>query len=166
MAEETSKSKLPSLFIRNLVFTILQPGLVAGLIPYLIVNYSGKNTSESASPLLYYTGALIFAFGSLVVLFCIGQFAIQGAGTLSPADPTKKLVTSGLYRFSRNPMYIGVLMMLVGENISMGNVYLWVYSGLLFLAFYLFARYREEPRLSRDFGIDYDDYRQRVRRWL
>lgn len=166
MTEETSKTKLPSLFIRNLVFTILQPGLVAGLIPYLIINYSGKNNIESSSPLLYYTGALIFAFGSLVVLFCIGQFAIQGAGTLSPADPTKKLVTSGLYRFSRNPMYIGVLTMLIGENISMSNVYLWVYSGLVFLTFYLFVRYREEPRLSRDFGIDYDNYRQRVKRWI
>ncbi len=166
MAEETSKSKLPSLFIRNLVFTILQPGLVVGLIPYLIVNYSGKNTSASASPLLHYTGALIFAFGSLVVLFCIGQFAIQGAGTLSPADPTKKLVTSGLYRFSRNPMYIGVLMMLVGENIAIGTAYLWLYSGLVFLSFYLFVRYREEPRLSRDFGKDYETYQHKVRRWI
>lgn len=166
MAKETPKRQLLPLLIRNLIFTILQPGLVAVLIPYLIVNYSGKNTSESSLLLLYYAGVLIFAFGSLIVLFCIGQLAIQGAGTLSPIDPTEKLVTSGLYRFSRNPMYIGVLMMLVGENIQTGNVYLWLYSGLVFLIFYLFARYREEPRLCRDFGKDYDNYRQRVRRWL
>lgn len=152
-----------SLLLRNLLFTILQPGVVAGLIPWLIVR---SHQATPVSPWLYYPGVVLFAAGVIMVLACIVQFALQGAGTLSPADPTKKLVIAGLYRYSRNPMYIGVMMMLVGEAMAWGNVYLWLYAALIFLCFYLFVRYREEPRLRRDFGEEYDDYRRRVRRWL
>ncbi|WP_119080932.1 methyltransferase family protein [Chitinophaga alhagiae] len=151
-----------SLLLRNLVFTILQPGVVAGLIPYLIM----RGRAIPVAPWLHYTGIAVFAAGVIIVLACIVQFALQGAGTLSPADPTQKLVVAGLYRYSRNPMYIGVMLTLLGEALAWGNVYLWLYAAVIFLCFYLFVRYREEPRLHRDFGKEYDDYRKRVRRWL
>lgn len=164
MSKNLFKSQ-SSLFLRNLLFTILHPGVVAGLIPYLIVSHQAKTSNETPS-VLFYLGAIIFITGCLIVLFCIIELAVRGAGTLSPADPTQKLVISGLYRFSRNPMYMGVLMVLVGEAISIGNGYLWMYSGLILLTFYLFVRYREEPRLHKDFGKDYDNYQKTVRRWL
>lgn len=97
---------------------------------------------------------------------CIVRFAIDGLGTLSPADPTKRLVTFGLYRFSRNPMYVGVMMILLGEVVFTQSAYLLFYSIGIFVLFNLFIVYREEPRLKKDFGQDYETYRKTVRRWI
>jgi protein-S-isoprenylcysteine O-methyltransferase Ste14 len=85
---------------------------------------------------------------------------------LSPADPTKKLVISGLYKFSRNPMYIGVMLILVGECAFFSSISLLIYSTFVFIAFNLFILFHEEPRLENDFGAEYQQYRKTVRRWL
>lgn len=87
-----------SLLLRNLFFTILQPGLVAGLIPYWIL---GDKVKHIAQPLQFYNyiGAIVFAIGLVIMLSCIISFAVKGRGTLSPADPTKRLVITGLYKF-------------------------------------------------------------------
>src|SRR5690554_4112307 len=104
-----------SLAFRNLLFTLLQPGLVAGLIPYWILGSRSGETFNNTLGVFQYLGLFIFAVGLAILIYCIIMFAVEGKGTLSPADPTKKLVVSGLYRFSRNPMYIGVMLMLMGE---------------------------------------------------
>lgn len=114
---------MSSLILRNLLFTILQPGLVM-------------------------------------------SFAVKGQGTLSPADPTKRLVTTGLYRFSRNPMYVGVMMILIGEAAFFQSTDLWVYSLVVFIAFNTFILFFEEPRLRKDFTEEYNKYCQQVRRWI
>ncbi|MBE7173284.1 MAG: isoprenylcysteine carboxylmethyltransferase family protein [Williamsia sp.] len=108
----------------------------------------------------------ILAAGSVIVLICVASFAIHGRGTLSPADPTKKLVISGLYKFSRNPMYIGVTMMLAGKSIFFQSYTLLVYAVLIFIAFNTFIIFFEEPRLQDDFGNEYNEYTRKVRRWL
>ena len=100
------------------------------------------------------------------MLECIFRFAVEGRGTLSPADPTKKLVIRGLYRFSRNPMYIGVMMILIGEAIFFQSKNLWIYLLFIFLAFNLFVLLVEEPRFRKDFGKDYYKYCKEVRRWF
>lgn len=155
-----------SLFFRNLLFTILQPGMVAGLIPFWL---TGKDFREGfAQPFTFsnFSGIFIFTIGFILMLTCIIGFAVQGRGTLSPADPTKKLVSTGLYRFSRNPMYIGVMMMLIGESIFFRLFVLAIYSLIIFTAFNIFIIYFEEPRLRKDFGDDYSKYMKAVRRWL
>lgn len=116
--------------------------------------------------LQHYTGMLIFLAGLSVMLHCIARFALDGLGTLSPADPTRRLVTSGLYRFSRNPMYAGVMLMLLGEVVFCGEAYLLLYSAGIAVLFNLFIIYREEPRLKKDFGDDYETYRKKVGRWI
>jgi len=155
-----------SLFLRNLFFTILQPGVVAGLIPYLILR--NKVDEPFSGPFHFYKviGFLFFLIGLVIVFYCIIRFAVQRKGTLSPADPTKKLVIKGLYRFSRNPMYIGVLMILIGESIFFQPNNLWIYTLFIFSMFYLFVLLVEEPRLRRDFGEEYVEYCQKVRRWI
>lgn len=155
-----------SLFLRNLFFTILQPGVVAGLIPYLILR--NKVDEPFTGPFHFYKGiGFLFSLIGLVIVFdCITRFAVQGKGTLSPADPTKKLVIKGLYRFSRNPMYIGVLMILIGETIFFQPNNLWIYTLFIFCMFYLFVLLVEEPRLHRDFGEEYEQYCRKVRRWF
>ncbi|MFN2440899.1 MAG: isoprenylcysteine carboxylmethyltransferase family protein [Chitinophagaceae bacterium] len=154
-----------SLFLRNLFFTILQPGLVAGLIPYWIL---GEKVKHIAHPLQFYhyTGAIIFIIGFAIMLRCIISFAVEGRGTLSPADPTKKLVITGLYKYSRNPMYVGVTMILIGEAIFFQSVNLWIYLIFVFIVFNIFILLHEEPRLRKDFGEEYKQYCQKVRRWV
>src|SRR5689334_4979197 len=104
-----------SLFLRNLFFTIIQPGIVVGFIPYWILGSPDASVFKKDFSSIQYIAICIFTLGVSVLLYCITMFAIKGKGTLSPADPTKKLVVSGLYRFSRNPMYIGVMLILIGE---------------------------------------------------
>lgn len=153
-----------SLLLRNLFFTILQPGIVAGLIPYWILR--DGSTFDRSLQLYQYVGILLFLIGLVVMFHCIIMFAVEGRGTLSPADPTKKLVIKGLYRFSRNPMYLGVMMILIGEGIFFQSSNLLIYSLFIFLAFTLFILMVEEPRLRKDFGEDYRKYCQKVRRWF
>ena len=153
-----------SLFLRNLFFTVLQPGIVAGLIPYWILR--DNKTFDSPLQFYQYLGILLFLIGLVIMFHCIIRFAVEGRGTLSPADPTKKLVIKGLYKFSRNPMYVGVMMILIGEATFFQSNNLWVYLLFIFLAFNLFVLLFEEPRLLKDFGEDYRKYCQEVRRWF
>jgi protein-S-isoprenylcysteine O-methyltransferase Ste14 len=155
-----------SLFLRNLFFTILQPGVVAGLIPFLLVRKNLENTFAGSFHARHYVGMVVCLAGIGITLHCIANFAIHGRGTLSPAAPTKRLVISGLYKFSRNPMYVGVMLMLAGEAIFTQSVNLWVYSTGVFTAFNLFIVFREEPRLKKDFGTSYHAYCKTVRRWI
>ena len=155
-----------SLIIRNLIFTVLQPGIVAGLIPYLILQDKISTTFVRPWQFYKYLGAIGFVAGLIIMLWCIASFAIDGLGTLSPADPTKKLVITRLYKFSRNPMYVGVMLMLIGQAIFYQSTFLLVYLIGIFLAFNLFVIFKEEPRLRKDFGEDYNNYCRKVRRWI
>lgn len=155
-----------SLLLRNLFFTILQPGIVAGLIPYIILRSGGVDLLPETFGASQFIGGLLMALGSVVAIACILRFAAEGKGTLSPLDPTKKLVVHGLYRYSRNPMYVGVMLLLIGEAIFWWSPRLLVYSAAVFIAFNLFIFLHEEPRLRREFGADYDGYRSEVRRWI
>ncbi|WP_160143754.1 methyltransferase family protein [Chryseolinea soli] len=155
-----------SLFLRNLFFTILQPGVVAGLIPFLLARKNFENAFAGSLQMYHYGGMLVCLVGMGVTLHCIANFAVHGRGTLSPADPTQRLVISGLYKFSRNPMYVGVMLMLVGEAIFTQSANLFVYGIGVFTAFNLFIVFREEPRLKKDFGTSYQEYCKTVRRWI
>jgi protein-S-isoprenylcysteine O-methyltransferase Ste14 len=157
---------MKSLYLRNLFYVVLQPGIVAGLIPYLLVRnqlgYIWANPLHSH----HYAGIFISVSGLIILLAGVFQFASKGKGTLSPIDPTKQLVTSGLYRFSRNPMYIGVMLMLMGEIIFVRSFHLWIYSIVIFMLFYGFIILFEEPRLRTAFGDEYEAYCKKVRRWI
>lgn len=155
-----------SLLFRNLLFTILQPGIVAGLIPFFILRQKVKDTLVHTWKFHYSLGILIFSIGFIIMLGCIISFAVYGRGTLSPLDPTRKLVTVAFYKFSRNPMYLGVILILVGEAIFFRSVELWAYALFIFVAFNIFIVLIEEPRLQKDFGEEYTRYCKKVRRWI
>jgi protein-S-isoprenylcysteine O-methyltransferase Ste14 len=140
--------------------------MVAGLIPYWIAGSPSTTTFKNSLSSFQYIAIFIFAVGIAMLFYCISMFAVKGKGTLSPADPTKKLVVSGLYKFSRNPMYIGVVLMLIGESIFFSSGGLWIYTAIVFIAFNLFIVVHEEPRLKEDFGTEYQQYSKAVRRWL
>lgn len=163
--ETQEQESTASLLLRNLIFTVLQPGLVAGVIPYYIL---GGELRALETPWQFHTyaGLFILAIGLVIMLRCILQFALEGKGTLSPVDPTRRLVVRGLYRYSRNPMYVGVMMILVGEAIATESTSLWIYLAIVFIAFNLFIFLHEEPRLRKDFGEEYILYCRNVRRWI
>lgn len=155
-----------SLLLRNLLFTILQPGIVGIVIPYLILRGEERRFFPELWTVAHLLGGTMILLGASVVLICILRFATEGRGTLSPLDPTKKLVAHGLYRYSRNPMYVGMMILLFGEALFWWSPALFVYGVVVFLSFNLFIILHEEPRCRRVFGTEYDEYCARVRRWV
>jgi protein-S-isoprenylcysteine O-methyltransferase Ste14 len=155
-----------SLLLRNLYFTILQPGIVVGLIPYVILRYTGREIAPASLGATHFTGAALMIVGVIIAGSCILRFATEGEGTLSPIDPTKKLVIRGLYKYSRNPMYVGAMLALGGETLFWWSPALAIYSTGVFIVFNLFVHLHEEPRCRRDFGDAYAEYCNRTRRWF
>ncbi|NML22045.1 isoprenylcysteine carboxylmethyltransferase family protein [Pseudoflavitalea sp. G-6-1-2] len=154
------------LFWRSLFFTVLQPGMVAGIIPWWIAGHHTSTIQLSSFNAVQLAGLLLLLAGIVVTVHCIIRFAVDGRGTLSPVDPTKKLVIAGLYKYSRNPMYIGVMLMLTGECMIAPVSGLIIYTTAIFTGFNLFIVFYEEPRLLKDFGDSYAQYCKKVRRWL
>ncbi|HLF32697.1 MAG TPA: isoprenylcysteine carboxylmethyltransferase family protein [Cyclobacteriaceae bacterium] len=153
-----------SLLIRNLFFTILLPGFTAGVVPYWVLG--GKIKIFTPLTALQISGLFLLVPGLAILFHCIYRFAVEGRGTLAPFDPTRKLVVGGLYKYSRNPMYIGVIAILAGESMLYMSGNLGIYTLIIFAAFNIFIMIVEEPRLRRDFGKEYEGYCRRVRRWL
>jgi protein-S-isoprenylcysteine O-methyltransferase Ste14 len=97
---------------------------------------------------------------------CFVDFVRRGRGTPAIYDPPRELVVAGLYRYVRNPQYVGVVLVVVGEALLSGMVVLFGYAALMALGYHLFVRYYEEPTLGRLFGVAYTRYREAVPRWL
>ena len=151
------------LFLKNFLFTILVPGTATVYIPYLILAGEDRSIAWGAQELL---ALLPLALGLAVYLRCVWAFATVGRGTPAPIDPPRRLVVEGLYRYVRNPMYVGVLLILLGEVVLFGSLPLLVYAALFFLFFHGFTVLYEEPVLRRKFGEPYERYCESVHRWL
>jgi protein-S-isoprenylcysteine O-methyltransferase Ste14 len=152
------------LLLKNIVFAILVPGTITVLIPYWILN---RNHVPAPLPwgIQQYL-ALMPAMAGIAIYFrCIWDFATVGRGTPAPIDAPKVLVVRGLYRYVRNPMYLGVLSMLTGEAIFFETWTLARYAMGMFVIFHLFVIFYEEPALRRRFGEPYERYSRNVRRW-
>lgn len=152
--------------MRNLLFIALQPGVAVFLVPFLILTGFGYKIVPSVWGPNNFIGAAMIVFGSAIALLVIFRFVDEGKGTISPLDPTKKLVVSGLYRYTRNPMYVAAVTVVFGEAVFWWAVELVVYALLLFLLFNAFVLLHEEPRLRRVFGDEYEQYAKTVRRWI
>jgi protein-S-isoprenylcysteine O-methyltransferase Ste14 len=152
------------LALRSLVWTILCPGTMAAFLPWLFFDV-GSRPLDLFDP-THVVGLLFMVAGCALLAACIFEFARSGRGTLSPADPPKHLVVRGLYRYVRNPMYLSVTMILLGELAWTPSAGLAVYWAVWFLAVNLFVIGYEEPTLRGLFGAEYDDYTRRVGRWI
>ena len=125
--------------------------------------------AEGSSPSSIWAGALAlpaFAVGGATYAWCVWDFATFGRGTPAPIDAPKKLVVRGLYRYTRNPMYVGVLTVISGWAVLFQTGPLVLYAALVGTGFHLFVVLYEEHHLHREFGDDYDAYRAQVGRWL
>lgn len=148
--------------LRSLLFLILVPGMVAGYIPLALL----RNGTRLETGLLAYLAFPLWLLGGIILLWSFWNFLHEGRGTPAPIDPPKELVASGFYRYVRNPMYVGVLAMIIGHFLWFGYWNLLVYAVVVFLAFHTFVTYYEEPTLKRIFGAAYEDYLRRVPRWF
>lgn len=149
---------------RSLLWTILLPGFFGGYVPW---RYFGLDRVESdpANP-VHVLGLICMVLGALLLAACIVEFARSGRGTLSPLDPPRRLVVRGLYRYVRNPMYLSVTTLVLGETLLTQSTALAAYLAVWFLAVNLFVIGYEEPTLRRMFGDSYDEYTKQVGRWI
>lgn len=147
------------------IFLVLAPGCVAGLVPWWI---SGWRLAPpfAGFPPIRYLGIFLIALGVPVLLDSFARFALQGLGTPAPVFPTRHLVVKGLYRYVRNPMYLGVVSVILGQALLFGNVRLLEYAASVWLAFHVFVLAYEEPTLRKSFGVEYDAFCANVPRWL
>jgi protein-S-isoprenylcysteine O-methyltransferase Ste14 len=146
------------MFWRALLAFLALPGLVAFLLPLWI-----------ARPFLrgfWLPGTVPLALGVAGLLWCVRDFYVAGKGTLAPWAPPRDLVTVGLYRLSRNPMYLSVLLILCGWAVGFRSRPLWTYAGGVLVLFYLRVVAFEEPWLARTHGEAWTRYRAAVPRWL
>jgi protein-S-isoprenylcysteine O-methyltransferase Ste14 len=153
------------LFLRSVFFTILQPGTVAVLIPYWLIS-SQDAGGASRYPMLRFVGLPLIIVGAAGLLWCIWDFFASGRGTISPIDPPKHLVVRGLYRYVRNPMYVAVVTMLLGEAIFFMSKSVLIQAAIFFVLANLFVMLYEEPTLRRKFGEAYDEYKRAAGRWI
>jgi protein-S-isoprenylcysteine O-methyltransferase Ste14 len=149
------------LLLKNLLFTVVAPATVAGYVPFLMTR--GRSPASGAVAMIAY---LLIAVGALIYLRCVWDFLSFGRATPAPIDAPKKLVVRALYRYVRNPMYVGVLTAILGWALLFRALDLLLYGLVVFTCFHLFVTLYEEPHLQRVFGQDYDGYRARVGRWL
>jgi len=151
------------LALRAIFFTFLLPGTVTVWIPRMILA-GEKARPEPGS--WRWAGTPLMAAGAAVLIACIVDFARKGRGTLAPIDPPRNLVVVGLYRYVRNPMYVGVVTTLIGEALFFESRSIGIYAAAAWLLFHLWVVIYEEPHLEGTFGAEYEQYRDAVPRWI
>ena len=148
--------------LKTAIFTVFVPGTVAGYIPYLL---SG-GFPRPANEFLTWLGGAVTLVGAAIYFRCAWEFAVRGLGTPAPIAPTKYLVTTASHRYIRNPMYVGVALVILGEAALFRSVHLVEYAAVMLLTAHTFVVFYEEPTLRRQFGESYEEYRRRVPRWI
>lgn len=146
----------------TILFTMVVPGTVAGYIPYRLTDRFANRASEP----LEWIGIAVLAVGTAIYFRCAWEFAVRGLGTPAPIAPTKYLVTTALHRYIRNPMYVGVALVIVGEAALFRSLHVLEYAALMLTAAHAFVVFYEEPMLKRQFGESYEQYRRTVPRWI
>ena len=147
----------------SLVFLVLVPGVVAGVVPRWLTDWQMQE--RYAWIPLQVAGLTLLAGGVVALLHAFVRFVIEGLGTPAPVAPTERLVVGGLYRYVRNPMYLAVAAIIVGQALVFGQPVLLLYTVVFAVAVVAFVRVYEEPTLRRQFGKQYETYRRAVPAW-
>jgi 8-oxo-dGTP diphosphatase len=150
-------------FVRTLIFAALIPAAILVLVPALVLNATG---SEGEGGLLRLFGLIPIFVGTALLAWCWAGFIVEGQGTPAPYEPPRRLVTGRLYSWVRNPMYLAVTTILVGEAMFYGSLALLVWTVLAWTIMNLFVVGYEEPGLRARFGAAYESYADQVPRWV
>jgi protein-S-isoprenylcysteine O-methyltransferase Ste14 len=149
------------LLLKNLIFTLVVPGTIGVYVPLFIAKERAP-----VSGAWFAIALAVLAVGGALYGWCAWNFAVVGRATPAPIDAPRKLVTGGPYRFARNPMYVGVLVVILGWAMLFQSMAILRYAFGVALCCHLFVILWEEPHLRRAFGAEYDNYCARVGRWL
>ena len=150
--------------VGSAVFFALAPGVVAGVVPWLLTGWEARDLPAWALPLRA-AGVVLVVAGAGVLVHAFARFVAEGLGTPAPVAPTQELVVGGLYRYVRNPMYLAVLAVIVGQALALGRLVLLPYAAVMAAAFVSFVHLYEEPTLTEQFGARYQAYRRAVPGW-
>jgi protein-S-isoprenylcysteine O-methyltransferase Ste14 len=160
--EHVSKARAA---LGSVLFLVLAPGFVAGLVPWWLTRWQVREPVPFWLPLRV-AGVVLLTVGLAVLLHAFARFVLEGVGTPAPVAPTERLVVGGLYRYVRNPMYLAVAALIVGQALALGQLVLLPYAGAFALTVAAFVHFYEEPALRRRFGHEYDAYLSSVPPWL
>jgi protein-S-isoprenylcysteine O-methyltransferase Ste14 len=142
------------------VFFILAPGGNAALVPWLVTGWDDPRGGLPGT-----AGVLLIVVGTAVVVACFARFVTEGRGTPAPVAPTQQLVVGGIYRYIRNPMYVGVAAAIAGQALLFGSWALVVWLAVFLTVVVAFVKGYEEPSLRSQFGEQYERYREAVPGW-
>jgi protein-S-isoprenylcysteine O-methyltransferase Ste14 len=146
------------------VFFAVAPGTVAGLVPWWLTGWRLREPLAYWAPLRV-VGIVLIAAGAAVLVHAFSRFVVEGLGTPAPVAPTARLVVSGLYRSVRNPMYLAVVAVIVGQALLLWQPVLLPYAAIVTVAFVVFVLGYEQPTLRRQFGASYEAYYRAVPAW-
>jgi protein-S-isoprenylcysteine O-methyltransferase Ste14 len=149
----------------SIIFFFIAPFTIAGIVPWWITRWQVQ-APEYALPFAQAIGLALVALGTIFLIDSFARFALKGLGTPAPIFPPKHLVVDGLYRYVRNPMYVGVVAATLGQAMIFASAGLLIYGALIWLAFNIFVVIYEEPTLRETFGAEYDEFCKHVHRWL
>lgn len=149
-------------WIGTIFFLFLAPGIVAGLVPWLITGWRHHDWGEAGW--VEFAAWLVIGAGAVFLLYAFALFAMH-RGTPAPVAPTETLVVTGVYRFVRNPMYLAVLALILGQALLFANPWAAIYAALVFIAVLTFVKVYEEPTLTDTYGEQYLEYRRNVPGW-
>ena len=147
---------------KSLLYLILEAGLFALYIPLAFL----RTGPRLETGVISFLAIPLWMIGALIVLRSFWEFTFTGHGTPAPIDPPKELVVTGFYRYVRNPIYMGVVLIFLGHFLWFGYWALLIYTALAFIGVHSFIVLYEEPTLKRKFGAAYEDYLRRVPRWI
>jgi protein-S-isoprenylcysteine O-methyltransferase Ste14 len=149
----------------TVVFLVLAPGFFVVLMPYWISGWQFQ-PAFLGFPSFRVIGAVLITASAPVLLESFARFALEGLGTPAPVFPTQHLVVKGFYRYARNPMYLAVVSMVIGQALLLGNLRVLAYGLFAFLITHVFVLSYEEPKLRETFGAEYETYCAHVPRWI
>jgi protein-S-isoprenylcysteine O-methyltransferase Ste14 len=139
--------------VGSAIFLVIAPGIVVGYIPWRICRWHVEAPLAGIFSFRI-LGVLLIAVGLPVLLDSFARFAVQGLGTPAPIFPTRHLVVSGLYRYVRNPMYVAVVTLILGQGLFFGDARVLEYGIAVWTAFHLFVLIYEEPTLRNTYGSE------------
>jgi protein-S-isoprenylcysteine O-methyltransferase Ste14 len=149
----------------SLLFFVIAPGTIVGLVPWSITDWQLRPAFFGFEELRL-AGAALVLLGLILLVESFARFVWKGFGTPAPIAPPTKLVMTGFYRRVRNPIYVGLVTIVFGEALILGDARLVVYAAILWLFFHFWVLVIEEPTLERSFGDEFANFKANVPRWL
>jgi protein-S-isoprenylcysteine O-methyltransferase Ste14 len=153
------------IFLKNALFLLVAPTSVTILAPWLLLRYFGKHLAFDIGAARF-IGIPLIVLGAAIYLWCDWHFAVTGKATPAPIDAPKVLVVKGLFTKVRNPFYIGIVTVLLGESVFFQSGVLFIFAAIVWLALHAFVIFYEEPHLKKVFGASYTEYCKKTPRWI